>query len=351
MSSTTVATSAERLPGADQRAPAVAITGASGFVGANLLRALLAQGCRVTVLLRPGYRPWRLAGLRGACELLACDLGDRAALTTLLQQRRISRVYHLATHGAYATQTDSAAIIGSNLQATIALVDAAAAAGVELFVNSGSSSEYGVKPYAPAEDERLEPDSLYAVTKAAATHYCRMAARRTAMRIVTLRLYSVYGPYEEPTRLLPTLLLHALAGHWPPLVDRRIARDFVAAADVCAAYLAVAERPAAEPGAVYNIGSGQQTTLAELVALSVQLFGVTAEPQWGSMANRGWDTDVWVADVRKAQAELGWQAQTALVDGLLGLRDWLIADRERMAYYQQQIFGGGELRAHGPTGA
>jgi nucleoside-diphosphate-sugar epimerase len=334
MSSTTAISSAER------RAPAVALTGASGFVGANLLRTLLAQGCAVTALLRPGYRPWRLAGAADDVELLECDLTDRAALTELLQQRRISRVYHLATHGAYAAQTDAAAIIGSNLQATVALVDAAAAAGVELFVNSGSSSEYGLKPDAPAEDERLEPDSLYAVTKAAATHYCRMAARRTAMRIVTLRLYSVYGPYEEPTRLLPTLLLHAHAGRWPALVDPRIARDFVAVDDVCAAYLAVAGRPSSEPGAVYNIGSGRQTSLAELVALSAQLFAVTAEPQWGSMANRSWDTDVWVADARKAQAELGWQAQTPLRIGLSAMRDWLIADQQRMAYYQQRIFGG-----------
>ena len=159
------------------------------------------------------------------------------------------------------------------------------------------------------------------------------------MRIVTLRLYSVYGPYEEPTRLLPTLVLSALEGRWPALVDRRIARDFVAVEDVCAAYLAAGWN-STEPGAVYNIGSGRQTTLAELVALSAQLFGVTAEPQWGSMANRSWDTDVWIADARKARAELGWQAQTSLADGLLGMRDWLIADRERMAYYQQQLFRG-----------
>src|SRR5205807_2658423 len=134
-------------------------------------------------------------------------------------------IFHLAAHGAYSWQRDLDAMLSVNVRATEALLVAARAVGARL-VSAGSSSEYGHRDDAPSELDRLEPNSHYAVTKSAATHLCRLAAKTHGQHAITLRLYSIYGPWEEPRRLMPTLVRYALDRRLPPLVGPSIARDF-----------------------------------------------------------------------------------------------------------------------------
>jgi dolichol-phosphate mannosyltransferase len=223
-------------------------------------------------------------------------------------------------------------MLAVNVRATATLLDAARRAGASGVVHAGSSSEYGDRDHAPREDEILDPASHYAVTKAAATHLCRHAARTEGVATTTLRLYSVYGPWEEPARLIPTLLSHALRGELPPLVSPRTVRDFVFVEDACDAFLRAGARTAEHAGAVFNVGSGRQTTLEELVNTTRALFHVEAEPQWGTMEARSWDTAIWVADPRAAQDALGWTATTPLADGLRSTAKWLRQGPARREY-------------------
>jgi UDP-glucose 4-epimerase len=198
-------------------------------------------------------------------------------------------------------------------------------------VHAGTSSEYGETDHAPIEDERLEPNSHYAVTKAAATYLCALAAG-SGLTVATLRLYSAYGPWEEPGRLMPTVVMRGLAGELPPLVDPRTPRDLVFVDDVCDAFVraAMAAFPAAHR--IYNVGSGRQATIGEIVALVCERLAIEAEPEWGSYAPRDWDTAVWVAQPRRAADELGWSATTSLRDGIDRTVDWF-ARSDRPAVY------------------
>ena len=131
-------------------------------------------------------------------------------------------------------------MLAVNVRATEALLEAARATGSRL-VNAGTSSEYGLTgPRPRPKTECVEPNSHYAVTKVSATHLCRLAAATHAQHAVTLRLYSIYGPWEEPGRLMPTLVERAIAGGWPPLVDPETARDFVWVEDACEAFVLAA---------------------------------------------------------------------------------------------------------------
>ncbi|MDQ6918146.1 MAG: NAD-dependent epimerase/dehydratase family protein [Candidatus Dormibacteraeota bacterium] len=299
----------------------VLVTGGSGFVGANLARRLLADGHEVNLLLRPQRDLWRLEGVLGNLRVHESDLGDAASVAGVVAAARPEWIFHLAAHGAYPTQTEALPILQTNLVGTVNLLEAAAAKGFEAFVNSGSSSEYGAKDHAPAEDEWLEPNSTYAVAKAAATLFCRQRARRAGLPVTTLRLYSVYGPFEEPSRLVPRLIEEGLLGRLPPLVNPTVARDFVHVEDVCDAYLRAADA-GREPGAVYNVGTGIQTTLAEMVDLARRMLGIGAEPVWDTMPGRSWDTDVWVADPTRIKAELGWSPNLTLEEGLARTIAW-----------------------------
>lgn len=300
----------------------VIITGATGFVGANLTRRLLHDGYQVYLLVRPGYTPWRIEAIRAEVHICEVDFGNAAALAHIVGSIQPEWVFHLAAHGAYSWQTDLRQMVQTNIIGTINLIQACLQTGFEAFVNTGSSSEYGFKDHAPSEREWLEPNSYYAVTKASATLFCRYTAQSQNVHLPTLRLYSVYGPYEEPKRLMPSLILRGLKGEVPPLVNPDVARDFVYVDDVSEAYLLAATRPAQELGAVYNVGTGVQTSLREVVKVARRVMGITVEPGWGSMPDRQWDTNVWVADNRKIRDELGWQPCYTLEQGFRSMVDW-----------------------------
>jgi UDP-glucose 4-epimerase len=313
------------------------VTGATGFVGSNLARRLVEDGHDVHLMLRPAHATWRIEAMREASHLHVVDLSDHDAVSASVDAIRPDWVFHLAVHGAYSSQGDVHQMIRTNIVATVNLVEACLRTGCEAFVNTGSSSEYGFKDHAPHEAEWLEPNSSYAVTKAAATMYCRHMAQRHGIHLPTLRLYSVYGPFEEPTRLMPTLVVRGLQGTLPPLVTGEITRDYVYADDVVQAYLLAAARPTEELGAVYNVGSGVQTSLREVVDLARRVLSIPEEPHWGSMPSRQWDTNCWVADCRKIQHALGWQPRYTLDRGFGELVRWFREHPTLRTFYQDHL--------------
>jgi UDP-glucose 4-epimerase len=300
----------------------VLVTGATGFVGANLARRLLMEGDEVHLLVRPGHATWRLDDIADDVRIHTASVTDAASTRQAVHAAKPAWIFHLAAHGAYPLQTDVHEMIGTNLIGTVNLVEAALAEGFDAFVHTGSSSEYGAQPAAPSEGCRLDPNSPYAVAKAAATMYCRHVSQRANAHVVTLRLYSVYGAFEEPTRLVPTVIVRAWAGALPPLVDPDVARDFIHVDDVSDACLAVAGRADLPRGSVFNVGTGTQTTIREVVALAKAEFGVAEEPRWGSMPNRCWDTHVWVSDSRRLQRDVGWTAAHDFRTGFRRTIDW-----------------------------
>jgi dolichol-phosphate mannosyltransferase len=311
----------------------VLVTGAGGFVGAQLAYTLAEAGHRVFATVRPGEESWRLAQGDGF-EVLPVDLERAEDVHAAVAASSPQWILHLAAHGAYSWQTDRERILSTNVRTTMRLLDEAVAHGVEAFVHAGTSSEYGSKDHAPHETEAPEPNSDYAVTKTAATLYCAHVARSTGLHAVTLRLYSVYGPWEEPGRLVPTLLARALEGGLPPLVAPSTVRDFVYVGDVCDAFVAAAARTDLPLGSIINIGSGRETTLREIVDVVRELLSVAAEPEWGTHGGRAWDTSVWVADPSLAATRVGWQARTNLREGLAATVDWLLANPRLWAHYE-----------------
>jgi UDP-glucose 4-epimerase len=311
------------------------VTGATGFVGANLARRLLAEGHDVHLLVRPGHNPWRIAAILGDVHLHELPLADLEPLTSGVARIRPDWVFHLAAHGAYSWQTDVQEMVQTNVTGTVNLVEACLRAGFEAFVSTGSSSEYGFKDHAPCETDWLEPNSSYAVTKAAATLFCRHIARNRDVHLTTLRLYSVYGPFEEPARLIPTLIARGVAGELPSLANPETARDYVYVDDAVEAYLLAAAGVDEEPGAVYNVGTGTQTSLRQVVDVARRALGIAAEPNWGTMPDRQWDSAVWVADGRKLRRELRWEPRYTFERGFEAMLAWIRHNPTEARHYRQ----------------
>jgi nucleoside-diphosphate-sugar epimerase len=332
----------------------VLVTGASGFVGSNLARRLIRDGYATHLLVSPLSDQWRLEELKDHAQVHAVDLANAEALERIVGAIKPEWVFHLAAHGAYSWQLESERMIATNVVGTINLVRAIRRADFEVMVNAGSSSEYGFVDHAPMEDEACDPNSDYAVTKVSGTLYCRSVACRCNLHIVTLRLYSVYGPWEEPNRLMPMLVVRGLQGELPPLVSPHVARDYVYIDDVVHAFLLAAAHRTSELGAIFNVGTGTQTSVAQAVAAARTILGISQDPVWGSMPNRAWDTNTWVSDSRKIAHRLGWLPRHSLDSGLREMVGWF-RDRPALERWycdrQAKIAGAIGHRITKPAGA
>lgn len=311
------------------------ITGATGFIGSCLLRKLVARNEKVHLLVRKKAQAWRIRDMLRNTTVHFSDLSDESTLTKLVKKIKPDIIYHLATYGAYPFQDNAEVCIKTNIAGTLNLLKATSRIDYELFVNTGSSSEYGFKKLPIKETDSLEPVSYYAVSKCAQTLLCTYFAKERKKPIVTLRPFSVYGPYEDRNRFIPVLLKSLFFQKQMNLVSPDIARDWVYVDDMVNAYLLIRELRCYS-GEVFNIGTGKQTTIKEVVGLAAKITGKTTHCIWGGMNNRKWDTPHWVADVTKTKKLLGWSPQFDLRLGLSATWTWFIKNHAYYRYYRKK---------------
>jgi nucleoside-diphosphate-sugar epimerase len=299
----------------------VLVTGGAGFIGACLVRELLAAGEDVSVLLRRGSKAWRLADIQDRITIHFADLQDRDAVFVAVRATRPAVVYHTVAHGAYPFQKDRQAILTTNLLGTANLLDALDSIEFPVLVHTGSSSEYGHKDRSMREDDRLDPRSDYAVSKAAATLLCQAEAYR-GRPIVTVRLFSVYGPWEEPTRLVPYLMGCCLRGEAPRVTAGWQPRDFIYVADVIGLLRTAARCPAAW-GQILHAGTGRTQTVRDMVEAVVSVCGDgRMAARYGDEPVRADEPAVWVASRKHTSALTGWRPHHDLHDGVKHMWAW-----------------------------
>jgi UDP-glucose 4-epimerase len=297
----------------------VLVTGGCGFIGSYLVRALLARGDRVRVLdsLVSGDRS-NLGGDLQAVELFAGDLNDVDLVTQAV--KGVDLVFHqaalasvprsiedpLATHAACAT-------------GTLHLLHAAQQAGVKRVVYAASSSAYGNQP-TPLKSEQDLPSPLspYAAAKLAAEHYCHAFFHSYGLETVCLRYFNVFGPRQDPNgpyaAVVPLFARKLLAGEAPTIYgDGLQTRDFTYIDNVVQANLLAASVPAAA-GLTFNAGSGQATSLLDMLARLQQILGTNLPPTFAPA--RIGDVRDSLADISRAREVLGYQPSVDLSEGL-----------------------------------
>lgn len=310
------------------------ITGASGFIGSVLLRRLVEQKQEVHLILRKESKTWRITDLLDKVTIHYSDLSKVTELIDIVNKVKPTIIYHLATNGAYSYQKDANQIIETNILGTWNLLQACNTIDYDLFVNTGSSSEYGSKQFAMRETDIVEPNSYYAVTKCAQTLLCSHIAKQEHRHIVTIRPFSVYGPYEEPKRFVPTLMNALMFNREMNLVSPETARDQIYVDDMVDAYLKIDELKN-NPGEYFNIGTGVQSTIKEMVDTAIKVTQKNAQFKWGTMEGRSWDTNNWVADISKARQLLKWTPKINLEQGLKFTWDWF--QKNYQLYDQNKI--------------
>ena len=277
------------------------ITGATGFVGANLVRYLLNLNHEVIIITKETSNYWRLDDVIHKVKVCHGDLADREGCFKIVADTKPDIIYHVATYGGFANQVDTDRMIHSNIVATMNMLDAAVENGVQQFINTGSSSEYGTKNEAMKEVDVCEPINFYGVTKLAATNYCTMIGKTLGYSVCTLRLFSPYGQFEDSSRLYPSITNALLGGERAQLSNPDFVRDFIPIETVCKIYTEILMAKY-KPGDIVNVGSGKQQTIRKFYHHIASSFGLDLEPIWGKTPARKNEAQKWEADTSKLKS-------------------------------------------------
>jgi nucleoside-diphosphate-sugar epimerase len=309
----------------------ILITGATGFIGANLVRYLIAdKNNEVHSLIRKTSDLWRLKGLEDKLQNHVSDLSDVNSLKHLLKSIKPNFIIHAAVYGGFPNQQDFNKIIQTNLQGTVNLLEASKDIDC-YFINTGSSSEYGKKDSPMKESDVLNPNTPYGVLKAAATNYCNYFAEKNQKPVVTLRLFSPYGPFEDFKRLIPYVVNCFLKKESLKIGNPRSARDFNFIEDVLEAYKTVIQSEKRFFGEVFNVACGEQHTVQEVVDNISSITNQTLKVDYGKVNERIYDSTKWVGNISKIKEKLGWVPKHSFIEGLRKNVEWF--DKNRKIYY------------------
>lgn len=298
----------------------VLVTGGGGFVGACLTRNLLQEGHAVHLLLRPQTNQWRLTGLEGSVTAHSADLLDASAVRAVLAAARPDTVYHLATHGHRPEQHQRVTVMAANLIGTANLLDAAFAEGCRNLVYTGSGLEYGPQDTAVAESAAVNPRTDYTVGKAAATLLC-LADSHRGRPVVVVRVFHAFGPWEDPSRLVPYVMGCCLRGEPPRISAGLQRRDFIYVEDVVA-LLRRAAVLTPSPGLVLHAGCGREHSVRALVETAVAVSGSKVIPVFAADALCPGEPAHYLASITRTTALTGWAPRFDLLTGLTRTWNW-----------------------------
>ena len=310
----------------------ILVTGAAGFIGANVCRALLARGDRVIGLdnfndyYDPQIKHDRVAALCPDADIRRIDLADAAALAALFDEVAPRRVIHLAAQAGvrYSLQNPQA-YVQSNLVGFVNLLELCRHRGVGHLVYASSSSVYGDSAQPPfSEDQRIDqPRSLYAATKAANELIAYSYAQLYGLKATGLRFFTVYGPWGRPD-MAPLLFSRAVLAGRPIEVFNhgKMRRDFTHISDIVAGVLGAFAHPstARVPHQVFNLGNHTPVELERFIAVIEHAAGRTAEKIYKPL--QPGDMLETMADTRRAEAAFGFDPATPIELGLPPVVEW-----------------------------
>lgn len=264
----------------------VAVTGASGFIGRHLCRALSARGIDV----RPWSRP-------------CVNLVDACSVAEAFERDRPKTIFHLAAAGVGVAQAHDASIIRQDISMMESLLSYAPAGARLLY--AGSMSEYGHAGLL-SEEDCCTPRTAYGVAKLACGHYASAYAQSRGLSVRVARLFGVYGPGEPSARLFPSLLSALRNGNSIAMSDGLQRRDFIHVEDACAAMISLAKAPDGVPEVV-NIATGTAVRVRDVAQWVADAIGAPRTLlQFGARPRSPGDEDLLVANIDRLKSIIGW---------------------------------------------
>jgi UDP-glucose 4-epimerase len=306
----------------------VLVTGGGGFIGSHLTRRLVALGAQTAVLTK--YNSLidnvRLADVWNDVRVIEADIRNADSLQQIAGFRP-EIIYHLAAYnhvGDSFTHVNEA--LDCNVRGTANVIEAYR--DYERFVYTSTSEVYGHQEDVPFEEDMCpSPVSPYSVGKYGGELYCRMRMEQGDGRIVVLRPFNAYGPYQSPRAIIAEMILTCLKGETVRSTEGKQTRDFNFVGDLVDGFVLAGVQEGAL-GQVINVGSGMEISIRDLITEIHRLTGERSTLEIGALDYR--PTEIWRMSAANARAKalLGWSPKVDFRDGLEATVEWYRAFAE-----------------------
>jgi len=301
------------------------ITGGLGFIGSNIAINLIRRNQDVTLATLSKRNMWRIRQNTDSFEIIELDVTNQNRVKDTLKLIRPDIIVHNSVFGAYHEKNQDK-IFQVNLYGLINMINAYLETQADLFINTSTISEYGIKNSPFEETDLLNPLGDYAVSKAAATMFCESTRNLTKRNVITTRIANPYGPFEKPQDLIPYLILHRIKGQEVQLNSPYNVRDFIYIDDIVDAYWQIISSYEIITSSIFNIATGIETTIGKLVELvetivpgngPIQVKWNANEPRVKDVANH------YSASIKRIYNELKWRPKFNMRDGIKKFYSWI----------------------------
>lgn len=303
------------------RQKTVLITGAGGYIGSEIVKKYVSLGIRPNLLIRNTSQKYRLTPYLSSCTVFDADIVDSKKVLQIFQKIAPNIIIHLASTGVYSYTDNSAdnikLMVDSNIQGTFNLLNAAKETKCEIFINTGSCFEYGNSELPFVEDDDLNPVNIYGATKVAATVLANTFSRNFTLPVITIRPFTVYGPYEGDGRFITTVIKNCLTNKNIKLVKKTVIRDYIFIDDVVDAYLSIIQNYEKLKGEIINVSTGKGNSIQKVTELIIELLkkdDVTVDI--GGFLEREGEVFSLVGYPGKIDSLIGWKAKYSLESGI-----------------------------------
>src|SRR3990172_2646939 len=301
------------------------VTGGAGFIGSNICRGMVRQGCFVRVVdnLLTG-RMSNLADIIDKIEFIEADMGDQQVANAAMKESYVV-LHQGALPSVPRSVDDPAASHRHCVDATFTLLLAARDRGIKRFVYAASSSAYGDTPTLPkVETMKPAPLSPYAVGKLVGEHYCSVFFKVFGLETISLRYFNIFGPFQDPTSqyaaAIPAFVTAILKDHRPTVYgDGEQSRDFTHVDNVVDANL-LAARAEQTAGEVVNIACGEAVTVNAIIDMINASVGKNVKPVYAD--SRPGDVKHSLADITLAGKIIGFKPKVSFQEGLAKAIGW-----------------------------
>jgi UDP-glucose 4-epimerase len=311
----------------------ILLTGATGFLGSYFLRRLAGENVTVAILVRPQSNLWRITPLPLPVTRIEVDLGRIKEAAGAIDVFQPEALVHCAWSGAGGRMRNDFSQVEDNLAPSLELLRLAVEAGCRTFLGLGSQAEYGPQNRRLNESALTEPTTLYGTAKLSLSWLMRQLCGQWDIRYLWLRVFSTYGPMDDPPEgapnwLLPSVIRALGRNEAPALTACEQRWDYLYAADAAEAFWEVLRNPKAE--GIFNLGSGQARPLREIVQFVRNQINPELPLGFGRVPYREDQVMHLEADITRIQDVTGWKPRTSLEKGLRMEIDWHLKRKDRV---------------------
>ncbi|MFX1494127.1 MAG: NAD-dependent epimerase/dehydratase family protein [Promethearchaeota archaeon] len=312
----------------------ILVTGGTGFIGSAIVNKLINLNCKVNIISLPDDFIWRIEK-KEKCNFFYVNLLNYNETLKSINAINPEIIFHLA--GIVTPETDINTIqkaFSMNFEATKNLILSLNDLDYDLLINTGTGNEYGgnISPF--KETERENPITPYSASKIAGTYFCEMIATVYNKPIITVRPFLTYGPKQLAKFFVPWLIYSAIESKEISLTPCQQTRDFIYIDDIADAYVLLAENVnKVKDKGIFNIGSGKETKLIEIVNIIKSRFNNT-KIRIGEQPYRKGESMRFYSSIEKITELIGWAPKWTIEEGINRTIDWWVNNKDLWIRYK-----------------